>query len=217
MDYLKDLNQVKMPSNFQAIDPQTKIKEVNSWWEIIKFSILAFIIIVPIRLFIVQPFIVSGESMIPTFHDGDYLIIDEISYRLHGPRRGDVIVFHPPKQKKDIYYIKRIIGLPGETITVKNGKVSITDNNTKTTVELNEPYLQNFSSENATYLVGTREIFVMGDNRPRSSDSRAWGMLPIENVTGRALVRLFPFRTIQYLPGAQQAYTSINEAVASLQ
>lgn len=208
MDYLKHLNEVKLPSNFQTIDPETKVKQVDSWWEILKFAFIAFIIIVPVRLYVVQPFIVSGESMIPTFHDGDYLVIDQLSYRFQDPARGDVIIFHPPNQKKSVYYIKRIIGLPGETVTITNGKVHITADGSSDDIELVEPYLQNVLADNFTTHVGENEVFVLGDNRPRSSDSRAWGTLPVENITGRALVRLFPFRDIKYLSKKNQTYGS---------
>ncbi len=208
MDYLKDRLEIKLPSNFQSVDPETEVKQVNSWWEIIKFAVIAFAIILPVRLYVMQPFIVSGESMIPTFHDGDYLVIDELSYRIHEPRRGDVIVFQPPNQRKGVYYIKRIVGLPGETIRIANGKIMIKSPDSEEEEELSEPYLQNISSDTLTTQVGPAEVFVLGDNRPRSSDSRAWGTLPIENITGKALVRLFPFRTIKFLPGAQQTYNT---------
>ncbi len=214
MDYLKKMNEISLPSNFETVDPETKIKQVDSWWDIIKYAIVAFIIIVPIRLYVVQPFIVSGESMIPTFHDGDYLVIDEISYRLNGPQRGDVIVFHPPNQKKGVYYIKRIIGLPGETVTMTNGKVHISSDTDPKGMDLVEPYLQNMLADNFTTHIGQNEVFVLGDNRPRSSDSRAWGTLPIDNITGRALVRLFPFRDIKYLSVKNQTYGDTT-AVAS--
>lgn len=216
MNYFKNQFDIRMPSNFRKSPPEEpKTQEINSWWEIIKFAIIAFLIIVPIRMYIVQPFIVSGESMIPTFHDGDYLVIDEISYRFHKPRRGDVIVFHPPQEGKGIYYIKRVIGLPNETVTLTGTKVIVANDIDKIGVELKEPYLQNISSDKMVVHVGPDELFVMGDNRPRSSDSRKWGTLPLENITGRALLRLFPFRTLEYLPGAQQVYNAgDNKAVA---
>ncbi len=206
MDYLKDRLAIKLPANFQTIDPETQKKQVNSWWELIKFAIITFLIIFPIRMYVIQPFIVSGESMVPTFHDHDYLIVDELSYRFHSPRRGDVIVFKPPNQPKGVFYIKRVIGIPGDTVTLKGSKVIITNQEHPEEMILREPYIQSITTENTTVKVGEGELFVLGDNRPRSSDSRVWGKLPLENVTGRALIRLYPFRSIDYLPGAQEVY-----------
>lgn len=209
MNYNGNQFDIQMPSNFRASKPpEPTTKEINSWWEIIKFAAIAFIVIIPIRTYVVQPFIVSGESMVPTFHDGDYLIIDEFSYHFHQPKRGDVIVFRPPNEGKGIYYIKRVIGLPNETVTLTGTKVIVANDIDKIGVELKEPYLQNISSDKMVVRVGPDEVFVLGDNRPRSSDSRKWGTLPIDNITGRALLRLFPFRTLQYLPGAQQVYNA---------
>ncbi len=214
MDYLKDRLEVKLPANFQSVDPETQKKQVNSWWELIKFAAITFLIIFPIRMYVIQPFIVSGESMVPTFHNNDYLIVDELSYRFHPPARGDVIVFKPPNQPKGVFYIKRVIGLPGETVTLKGSKIIIINSEHPEGMTLNEPYLQNITTENMTYKIEEGELFVLGDNRPRSSDSRVWGKLPMKNVTGRALVRLYPFRSIDYLPGAHQVYTNSSDAFA---
>lgn len=169
--------------------------------EIATFLVLAVIIVLPIRLFVAQPFIVEGESMHPTFDSGDYLIVDELSYRFHEPERGDVIVFRYPGDEK-VFYIKRIIGLPGETVTIERGNVTITKpDGTKLTID--EPYVV---AEDATYtestVVGPGEYFVMGDNRPRSSDSRVWGLLPKREIMGRAFLQLLPASEIDLLPGA---------------
>lgn len=210
----EDNLKIKLPSNFSNQDPTLQKKEVNSWWDLIKFAITAFVIIVPIRFFIIQPFVVSGDSMVPTFHDKDYLIVDEISYRFKSPQRGDVIIFKPPNQPKGIYYIKRIIGLPGESISIKGTKVTIVNKEHPEGYQLSEPYVQNISSDNFETTVAEGELFVLGDNRPRSSDSRVWGLLPIKNITGRALVRLFPFRDISYLPGAHEVYSPMKYPIA---
>lgn len=214
MNIEEDRLNVKLPANFTQKDPELNKKQVNSWWDLIKFSITAFLIVVPIRIFLVQPFVVSGESMIPTFHDKDYLIVDEITYRFKEPSRGDVIIFRPPNQPKGIFYIKRVIGLPGETVTIKGTKIFIYNQNNPEGFELNEPYIQNVTADSITTVVGPEQLFVLGDNRPRSSDSRVWGLLPIENITGRALIRLFPFRSIDYLPGAQEVYEQKQTPVA---
>jgi signal peptidase I len=169
--------------------------------EIATFLVLAVVIVLPIRLFVAQPFVVEGESMYPTFDSGDYLIVDELTYRLHNPHRGDVIVFRYPNNP-DVFYIKRVIGLPGETVSIKEGKVSILKAD-GTTITLDEPYVV---AEDATYtentVIGPDEFFVMGDNRPRSSDSRVWGLLPKKDLMGRAFIRLLPASHLDVFPGA---------------
>jgi len=168
--------------------------------EIVMFVLLAVLVVLPVRAFVAQPFIVEGESMHPTFKNANYLIIDEISYRFKEPARGDVVVFRYPGDLS-VFYIKRIIGLPGETISVARGKVSIARENGETLI-LPEPYVV---SEDATYTLSTTlgegEYFVMGDNRPRSSDSRIWGPLPREDIIGRAFLRLLPPSSIGLFPG----------------
>ncbi len=169
--------------------------------EIFTLVILAVLIVVPVRVFIAQPFVVEGLSMYPTFKDKDYLIIDEISYRFNNPVRGDVVVFRYPGNPS-VFYIKRIIGLPGETVSIERGIVTVTHvNGEKTT--LAEPYV---IDEDATYtldaMLGNEQYFVMGDNRPKSSDSRVWGPLPKEDIIGRAYFRVYPVAQAGVLPGA---------------
>ena len=168
--------------------------------ETLTFLILAVIIVVPIRLFIAQPFVVEGESMHPTFENADYLIVDELVYRFHTPQRGEVIVFRLPGDPNK-FLIKRVVGLPGETVRIEHGAVSIITP-AGATLNLNEPYVV---AEDATYTQDTPlaagQYFVMGDNRPVSSDSRVWGVLPKQNIVGRVDVRLFPMSMIGLLPG----------------
>ena len=160
--------------------------------------------VVLVRIFIAQPFIVSGTSMFPTFQNANYLIVDELTYRFHQPQRGDVIIFHPPIDMKS-YYIKRIIGLPGDTVTVKNGVVTVSNDSNPKGVVLSEPYITTDTlSENVSVKVPDGNYFVMGDNRPASFDSRKWGLLPRANITGRAFIRLFPFSELNILPGADK-------------
>lgn len=169
--------------------------------EILTFVVLAVIIVVPVRLFVAQPFIVEGESMYPTFEGGDYLIVDQFSYHFNEPKRGDVIVFRYPNDES-VFYIKRVIGLPGETVHIEKGKTRIvrTDGSE---ITLDESYVV---TEDATYTLertlGTEQFFVMGDNRPRSSDSRTWGVLPKHDIMGRAYLRLLPLSDFDVLPGA---------------
>lgn len=172
-------------------------------WETIKFIIIAALIVVPIRMFIFQPFIVSGESMYPTFNNGDYLIVDEISYRFHEPKRGDVIVFRYPENPKR-FFIKRVIGLPGETVVFKNRSVYIQNEEQPDGIKLSEPYLSQITipGEETRVTVLPGHYFVMGDNRGFSSDSRAWGQLPKENIIGYAGLRLLPLTALDYKPGS---------------
>lgn len=169
--------------------------------EIATFLVLAVVIVLPIRLFVAQPFVVEGESMYPTFDSGDYLIVDELTYHFEEPKRGDVVVFRYP-QNPEVFYIKRVIGLPGETVSINEGQVSIqkADGNT---IVLEEAYV---IAEDATYTesttVGPGEFYVMGDNRPRSSDSRVWGLLPEEDLMGRAFLQLLPANNIELFPGS---------------
>ena len=167
-------------------------------WEIIKIIIISLAIIIPVRYFLIQPFFVNGASMEPQFHDGEYLIIDELSYRFNKPQRGEVIVFKYPKAPSQ-YYIKRIIGLPNEKIKIDQGKIIIFNDQNPNGFILNE---NNYLSvdEGGTFLLETKldkgEYFVLGDNRQASSDSRVWGPLPKNFIIGRAWIRAWPFDKI---------------------
>src|SRR3989344_5221404 len=142
-------------------------------WEVVKMVVITLIIVVPIRTYIAQPFIVSGASMDPTFRDHEYLIVDELSYYLREPARGEVIIFRFP-QDRGKFFIKRIIGLPGETLTIKDNEVSVKQG--EQTIKINETYLTNQPTLSDTETkLGVGEYFVMGDNRQVSYDSRMWG------------------------------------------
>lgn len=169
--------------------------------EIFKFAVLALIIVVPFRLWVAQPFIVSGASMSPTFETGQYLIIDQLSYRFEPPQRGDVIIFRYPNDPSK-YFIKRIIGLPGEIVSLDSGHTSITDPSANTTVQLPESYLvKDPTDDHLTITLSSEEYFVMGDNRGASSDSRVWGPVPKANIVGKPFLRLLPPAAIGVLPG----------------
>lgn len=176
-------------------------EKANPISEIIQFSIIAILIVVPIRMFIAQPFIVSGDSMVNTFQSGQYLIVDQVSYHFNDPARGDVIIFRYPKDPSK-FFIKRVIGVPGDTIKIEDAQVTIINEEHPDGVVLDEPYVR--SMEPAPVFeeeLGDREYFVMGDNRDQSSDSRSWGVLQEERIVGRAYLRLFPPQTMGYLPG----------------
>lgn len=191
---------------------QVHVREEESIWDLVRFALTVLVIAVGIRMFVAQPFVVSGSSMVPTFDDKNYLIVDELSYRFHEPVRGDVVIFHPPGQPKGVYYVKRVIGLPGETITIKNGVVTISNEEHPKGIVLNEPYISAATTTTTTKTVGADEYFVMGDNRPFSSDSRFWGTLPRANIVGRAFFRLFPLKAIDFLPGAYDTYAEFTNA-----
>jgi signal peptidase I len=165
------------------------------FWELIKIFLLAMAIIIPVRYFLVQPFFVRGASMEPTYLDGEYLIIDEFSYRfVHEPERGDVVVFRYPEQPSQ-YFIKRIVGLPNETVRVENGQVIIQNEQHPQGAVLNESeYLpaEVRTGGKLTTILKDSEFFVLGDNRPASSDSRSWGVLPRADIIGRVWVRAYP-------------------------
>lgn len=176
----------------------------NYFTELLKLALVAAIIILPIRLFVAQPFIVSGASMDPTFKTGQYLIVDELTYKFEAPKRGQVIIFHYPKDTTQ-FFIKRIIGLPGETVEIHDGSVYITEVDGKK-IKLDEQYVKNIGNgSNMTKKLGSDEYFVMGDNRPESSDSRSWGTLPANDIVGRAFLRLLPYNQIGIFPGATAA------------
>lgn len=168
-------------------------------WDLVKVFAISLAIILPVRYFIAQPFIVQGSSMEPTYHSGEYLIIDEVSYRLNQPERGDVVVFKYPKDTTQ-YFIKRIIGLPGERIRIQNGGVIVYNKESPQGLFLNEEYLQsknitNPIGSNETLTLGSEEYYVLGDNRLQSSDSRFWGPVHRKNIVGKVFVRAFPFQS----------------------
>lgn len=168
---------------------------MNFTWEILKIVIISLAIIIPIRYFLIQPFFVNGASMDPNFLDGDYLIIDEISYRFNEPQRGDVIVFRYPLDTSQ-FFIKRIIGLPNEIVKVEDGKVIIFNEEVSDQgIILDESiYLQDsYTPGSLEISLGGSEYFVLGDNRRASSDSRKWGSLDKRYIIGRAWVRAWPF------------------------
>jgi signal peptidase I len=165
-------------------------------WEVSKIVIIALLIVVPIRYFIFQPFFVRGQSMEPNFYDGDYLIIDEISYQFRDPQRGEAIVFnypHDPSQK----YIKRIIGLPGETIKIEDNTIIIYKDGDSQVLDESEylPGTINTAGKMEVRL-DNNEYFVLGDNRLASSDSRRWGSVPEGNIIGRVFLRAWPFAAL---------------------
>ena len=175
-------------------------KFFDSW---IGTVIIAVVLTLIVRFYVAQPFIVRGASMEPNFEDVDYLIVDALSYAIRQPERGEVIVFHYPQDPKQ-FFIKRIIGLPTETIVLQNGRISITRDGNSFVFE--EPYLDRAAEQNTgfyTFTLGPDEYMVLGDNRGESSDSRMWGKLEEHFIVGRAMIRLWPLQGITLIPKTQ--------------
>ena len=157
-------------------------------WEILKIVLIALVIVIPIRYFLFQPFIVKGQSMEPNFENSNYLIVDELSYRFRDPQRGEVVVFRYPKNISQ-RFIKRIIGLPGEKIEIEAGVVMV---NGKILDESKYLLLGVQTSGDIQISLDENEYFVLGDNRISSFDSRQWGTLPRKNIIGRVYFRAWP-------------------------
>lgn len=163
-------------------------------WELIRIVLIAFVLMVGFRVFVAEPFVVSGSSMVPNFHNREYLVVDKISYRFSEPARGDVIVFRYPKDTSQ-YFIKRIIGLPNEKVQIVDGRVKVYNSEHPDGSLITEAYLPNndvtFGQDTVVNL-GSDEYYVLGDNRLGSSDSRVWGILPKHDIIGTAWLRAFP-------------------------
>ena len=150
-----------------------------------------------IRAFLVQPFLVSGASMVPSFSNGDYLLVDELSYYFRGASRGEVVVFHYPKDE-GTYFIKRVIGLPGERVSIKDDKVMIVNSENPKGFVLDERYLPPGTPTvirpggQSEFTLQSGEYLVLGDNRSYSFDSRDWGVLRAKEVIGMVRLRLWP-------------------------
>jgi signal peptidase I len=171
-------------------------------WETVKIVILALAIIIPIRYFLVQPFFVKGASMETTFEDSDYILIDEISYRFNQPQRGEIIVFRSPQNTSE-FFIKRIIGLPEETVEIKDNQVKIYNAKNPDGKLLDESsYLDKgqYTTGNMRMKLDPNEYFVMGDNRINSSDSRRWGAVNRSLITGRVFFRAWPISKAEKFP-----------------
>ncbi len=166
-------------------------KTLLYFWEVLKVIAIALLIVLPIRLFLFQPFIVRGVSMEPSFYEADYLIVDQLSYRFGEPVRGDVVVFRYP-QNPSKRHIKRIIGLPGEEIMISNERIYITSNGEEILLEEEYLSLPRTSGEEKISL-NDDEYFVMGDNRGASFDSRNWGPLQEDDIIGRVFFQISPF------------------------
>lgn len=176
-------------------------------WDLVKTFIIVMLIAFAIRYFVIQPFVVDGDSMLPSFINNEYLIAEKISYDFQIPHRGDVMIFRYPKNPQ-IIYIKRVIGLPGEVVEIKENKVFIAQSPNDQAKPLAENYLSSsvktevFASEagekSAKIVLADNEFFVLGDNREHSSDSREWGILPRANIIGRVWITVTPLDRFKF-------------------
>ncbi len=183
------------------VEPEKPEKtRAQSFWELVRFALIALAVVIPIRLFIAEPFVVSGSSMVPTFENSNYLIVDKVTYKIMDPKRDDVVVFRYPLDQSK-FFIKRIIGLPFETVDIKGSTVTIINDAHKDGFVLDEPYVKNISNNTTHITLKSDEYFVMGDNRSGSSDSRFWGPVKKSLLTGRAFLRLLPVGEIGIFPG----------------
>ncbi len=161
-------------------------------FELVQVFAISLAIIIPVRYFLVQPFYVKGASMEPNFFDHEYLVIDELSYRFHTPERGQVVVLRYPNDEKQ-YFIKRVIGLPGETVEISGGQVKIYNNAHPNGDLLDEKmYLDQDTGTTRTVTLKSDEYFVMGDNRGASLDSRYFGPVKKDLIIGRVWLRGWP-------------------------
>lgn len=180
------------------------------FWEVVKVVVIALVIVAPIRYFVFQPFVVRGSSMEPNFHDSDYLVVDELTYRFRAPKRGEVIVFDFPKSPSQ-RFIKRLVGLPGEQVGIKDGRVEII-NRLGEKIMLDEsvylPWSQNtFYNHNKDFIrLGQDEYFVLGDNRAYSFDSEEWGVLKRHFIIGKVWFRAWPPKAMAFIPTPSYSY-----------
>ena len=169
-------------------EPVVNQKRGSGFWrfllDIVETIVLSAIMFVAINA-ISARIRVEGFSMEPTLHNGEFVIVNKLAYRLGNPNHGDVIIFHPPREP-DQEYIKRIIGLPGDRIMIADGKVLVNDR------PVQEPYIASPPNYQSEWTVPEDSLFVLGDNRNNSSDSHNWGPVPMDYVIGKALVVYWP-------------------------
>lgn len=166
-----------------------------------------------IYIFIIQPNQIKGVSMEPTFYNGNYILTSKVTYKIRKPILGDVVVFHSPRNP-DIEYIKRVIGLPGDTVLIQDQEVYVNGD------KLDEPYISakttilslGFAQEGVSFTVPEDHLFVMGDNRPRSSDSREFGPIEMSSIVGQVVYRYFPLNLMGTVKNPHKAFlqNSIN-------
>jgi signal peptidase I len=178
--------------------------------EVIEIAVIAVAAVFIVRSFLVQPFLVSGTSMVPTFSNGDYVLTDELTYRIRPPERGEVVVFHDVSDYST-YLIKRVIGLPGERVVINNNTITIYNQQNPSGFVLDESYLPagTITSGDENITLSSSSYFMMGDNRAVSYDSRSWGPLPKSDMVGLVRFRLWPFNAIQIFSDPQYSTSTL--------
>jgi signal peptidase I len=179
----------------------TAKKILNTIFDFLQSIVVVLAIMVMIYLFIISPQEINGQSMDPFFHNGEYILTNKVVYKMRTPIRGDIVVFKSPRNK-EIDYIKRVIGLPGETVSLKDSVFYVNGQ------KVEEPYIPegttifggSYLQEGGEITVPEGTYFVVGDNRPHSSDSREFGPIPLEDFIGMAFLRYWPFTRAEILP-----------------
>ena len=196
------MNEEKVSTPIEQTPPgevkKSTFKEIVK--EVIIFAIIAFGIVLPFRMYIAEPYVVDGRSMDPTFATGDYLIVNKFSYIKGDPIRNTVLVFKYPNDTSK-NFIKRVIGLPGETVVMKDDVVTIINDEHPEGFVIDQSYVTYKMPGNFTKKLANDEFFVMGDNRAESFDSRSWGPLEKKYILGKPILRLLPITNIGILPG----------------
>ncbi len=195
------------PNQIEQVAPPKKNKWYQSGFikDLLSFIAIIVFVVIPFRIFIAQPYLVDGSSMDPTFKSGEYLIVDQLSYRMHDPARGDVVIFRFPLNPKE-FFIKRVIGLPGETVQITSDGTFIINKDNPDGMKMDEKYVVFAKKTNQTFTLKDGEYFVMGDNRGASADSRLWGAVPRKNIIGTPFVALFPISKIRLHPGSLESF-----------
>jgi len=175
--------------------------------EVMQIVIISAAIIIPIRYFLIQPFYVKGASMEPNFFDKEYLIIDELSYRFRQPLRGEIIVFRYPKDPSQ-FFIKRVIGLPGETVEISDGRVEIFNKEHPNGIELEEQYIEDITNGKRKVTLAVNEYYVLGDNRDESLDSRSFGTVDLDEMIGRVFLRGLPLSRVGLFEAPKYNFTT---------
>ena len=181
------------PASSESSPAPPRFSVLRSIGDFLRLSLIAVAIALPVRYFVAQPFIVRGASMEPNFYDREYLVVDELSYFFWPPERGEVVVFRYPLNPRE-YFIKRIVGLPGETVEIRDGALFVANAAHPDGVRIEESYLPSDLDRqgNARFTLGPNEYVVLGDNRSFSSDSRNWGAMDRKFITGRVVFRAWP-------------------------